>query len=235
MSRQHCIRAAIGRRSVRAASSIGRAVTATGHRSEQWRRTAADFASVVSVSCLRQRCLRPSILRSQPEEKGVPHGSIIESPKLEAQTGTENLRHILVVDDDPMVCMAIEVYLQRNHFRVTIAEGGEVELRALEHDHFDLVIIDIFMPHMRGFESIRIFHERAHHSADRDVRLRFRKSEFTRSRFPPDGARARRGTLSAQAVHAARVARRHRGLPRGAPFRRHYLGRAPGLARRRPS
>ena len=91
----------------------------------------------------------------------MPHGSIIESPKLEAQTGTENLRHILVVDDDPMVCMAIEVYLQRNHFRVTIAEGGEVELRALEHHHFDLVIIDIFMPHMRGFESIRIFHERA--------------------------------------------------------------------------
>src|SRR5690348_11668926 len=131
MSRQHCIRAAIGRQSVRAASSVGRAVTATGHRSEPWRRTAADFASVVSVSCLGQRCLRPSILRSQPEEKGVPHGSIIESPKLEAQTGTENLRHILVVDDDPMVCMAIEVYLQRNHFRVTIAEGGEVELRAL--------------------------------------------------------------------------------------------------------
>ena len=26
---------------------------------------------------------------------------------------------------------------------------------------FDLMIVDIFMPHMRGFESIRIFHERA--------------------------------------------------------------------------
>ena len=37
----------------------------------------------------------------------MPHGSIIESPKLEAQTGTENLRHILVVDDDPMVCMVV--------------------------------------------------------------------------------------------------------------------------------
>ncbi|WP_271612625.1 response regulator [Bradyrhizobium sp. CCBAU 21362] len=73
----------------------------------------------------------------------------------------ESLRHILVVDDDPMVCMAIEVYLQRNHFRVTIAEGGEVGLRALEHGQFDLMIIDIFMPHMRGFESIRVFHERA--------------------------------------------------------------------------
>jgi DNA-binding response OmpR family regulator len=91
----------------------------------------------------------------------VRHGSIIESPNREAQTGIEDLRHILVVDDDPMVCMAIEVYLQRNSFRVTIAEGGEGGLRALEHERFDLMIIDIFMPHMRGFESVRIFHERA--------------------------------------------------------------------------
>ena len=91
----------------------------------------------------------------------MPHGSIIESPKREAQTGTESLRHILVVDDDPMVCMAIEIYLQRNNFRVTIAEGGEAGLRALEDKQFDLMIIDIFMPHMRGFESIRIFHEQA--------------------------------------------------------------------------
>ena len=44
---------------------------------------------------------------------------------------------------------------------MTIADGGEAGLRALEHEQFDLMIIDIFMPHMRGFESIRIFHERA--------------------------------------------------------------------------
>jgi len=44
---------------------------------------------------------------------------------------------------------------------VTIADGGESGLRALEGNAFDLMIVDIFMPHMRGFESIRIFHERA--------------------------------------------------------------------------
>ncbi|WP_275198687.1 response regulator [Bradyrhizobium sp. CSA207] len=55
----------------------------------------------------------------------------------------------------------LAVYLQRNNFRVTIADGGDVGLRALENLRFDLMIIDIFMPHMRGFESIRIFHERA--------------------------------------------------------------------------
>jgi CheY-like chemotaxis protein len=68
---------------------------------------------------------------------------------------------ILVVDDDPMVCMAIEIYLERHGFQVTVADGGEAGLRALEGVDFDLMIVDIFMPHMRGFESIRIFHERA--------------------------------------------------------------------------
>ena len=72
-----------------------------------------------------------------------------------------SMPHVLVVDDDPMVCMAIEVYLERHNFRVTIADGGEAGLRALEGGKFDLMIVDIFMPHMRGFESIRVFHERA--------------------------------------------------------------------------
>ena len=71
------------------------------------------------------------------------------------------MTRVLVVDDDPMVCMAIEIYLERHGFEVTIADGGEAGLRALEDSSFDLMIVDIFMPHMRGFESIRIFHERA--------------------------------------------------------------------------
>ena len=60
-----------------------------------------------------------------------------------------------------MVCMAIEISLERHGFEVTIADGGDTGLRALEGAGFDLMIVDIFMPHMRGFESIRIFHERA--------------------------------------------------------------------------
>src|SRR5437773_3437282 len=72
-----------------------------------------------------------------------------------------DMTRVLVVDDDPMVCMAIQIYLERHGFEVTIADGGEAGLRALEDSGFDLMIVDIFMPHMRGFESIRIFHERA--------------------------------------------------------------------------
>jgi CheY-like chemotaxis protein len=68
---------------------------------------------------------------------------------------------VLVVDDDPMVCAAIEVCLQRQGFEVTVADGGAAGLGVLETSTFDVMLIDIFMPHMRGFESIRAFHERA--------------------------------------------------------------------------
>ena len=68
---------------------------------------------------------------------------------------------ILVADDDPMVGATIEVLLQRQGFDVTLTDGGETGLAALEIQTFDVMLVDIFMPHMRGFESIRIFHERA--------------------------------------------------------------------------
>src|SRR3954452_10615906 len=71
------------------------------------------------------------------------------------------MTRILIVDDDPMVGAAIEIYLERQGFDVTIADGGEAGLRALEDRGFDLMLVDIFMPHMRGFESIRILHQRA--------------------------------------------------------------------------
>ncbi|WP_454618802.1 response regulator [Bradyrhizobium cenepequi] len=68
---------------------------------------------------------------------------------------------VLVVDDDLMVGAAIEVCLKRKGFDVTVADGGEAGMVALEERSFDVMLIDVFMPHMSGFESIRIFHERA--------------------------------------------------------------------------
>lgn len=67
---------------------------------------------------------------------------------------------VLVVDDDPLVCTTIEVCLTRKGFEVTVADGGEAGMRALESADFDLMLIDVFMPHMRGFESVQMFHQR---------------------------------------------------------------------------
>src|SRR5664279_3511117 len=71
------------------------------------------------------------------------------------------MRRILVVDDDPHICLAVRAWLKRYGFRVSIADGGANGLVALDTATFDLMIVDIFMPNMRGFESIRTFHQRA--------------------------------------------------------------------------
>jgi len=71
------------------------------------------------------------------------------------------MRRILVVDDDLHTRLALRTWLQRCGFRVAIADGGPSGLAALDDAAFDLMIVDIFMPNMRGFESIRIFHQRA--------------------------------------------------------------------------
>jgi CheY-like chemotaxis protein len=71
------------------------------------------------------------------------------------------MTHILVVDDEPSVRQSVRALLQRSGFEVTTADGGETGLKELERMTFQLMIVDVFMPHMHGFESIRLFHQRA--------------------------------------------------------------------------
>jgi CheY-like chemotaxis protein len=71
------------------------------------------------------------------------------------------MKRILVVDDDPLLCSAIRGWLEERGFSVVIADGGETGLAALGGSTFDLMIVDIFMPNMHGFESVRVFHQRA--------------------------------------------------------------------------
>ena len=71
------------------------------------------------------------------------------------------MKRILLVDDDPLICGAVRTWLEQRGFAVVVADGGNAGLRALESSTFDLMIVDIFMPQMTGFESIRVFHQRA--------------------------------------------------------------------------
>jgi len=71
------------------------------------------------------------------------------------------MRRILVVDDDRHVRLAIAAWLKGCGFRVAVADGSANGLAALDDTSFDLMIVDILMPDMRGFESIRLFHQRA--------------------------------------------------------------------------
>jgi len=60
------------------------------------------------------------------------------------------MRRILLMDDHPHICLAIRTWLERYGFRVAIADGGINGLAALDNAMFHLMIVDIFMPDMRG-------------------------------------------------------------------------------------
>ncbi len=68
---------------------------------------------------------------------------------------------ILVVDDEKLVCSMIRTLVESAGHDVVVANGAESGLKAFDSGTFDAMIVDIFMPHMHGFESVRLFHQRA--------------------------------------------------------------------------
>ena len=57
-----------------------------------------------------------------------------------------------MVDDDDLVVMALEELLTPAGYEVTTAYDGLDALKKLEGNSFDLIILDIIMPRMNGFE-----------------------------------------------------------------------------------
>lgn len=60
--------------------------------------------------------------------------------------------HILVVDDDKNTRLLMRAVLEGENYQVTTAENGEKALEALEREHIDLVVLDVMMPGMDGYE-----------------------------------------------------------------------------------
>jgi DNA-binding response OmpR family regulator len=63
-----------------------------------------------------------------------------------------NSARILVVDDEPDTLGLIELTLQTAGFSVKTATNGDQALGILLNDTFDLLLLDIMMPGMTGFD-----------------------------------------------------------------------------------
>ena len=62
---------------------------------------------------------------------------------------------IMVVDDDANICELLRLYLEKEDFSVTIAENGSAALERFEHDPPDLILLDIMMPALDGWQVCR--------------------------------------------------------------------------------
>jgi DNA-binding response OmpR family regulator len=59
---------------------------------------------------------------------------------------------ILVVDDDKNTRLLLKTVLEAENYTVYTADNGETALRVMDQEHIDLVVLDIMMPKMDGYQ-----------------------------------------------------------------------------------
>jgi diguanylate cyclase (GGDEF)-like protein len=78
----------------------------------------------------------------------------LEKYSFTTKVAKERMR-VLVVDDDPRIVEYLASILRRAGFQVTAATGGEEGLRIALEELPDLIILDLMMPKVSGFDVIR--------------------------------------------------------------------------------
>ena len=64
-------------------------------------------------------------------------------------------KKIMVVDDEPRLVSVVEAYLKQEGFDVATASNGQEALFTARESKPDLIILDLMMPEMDGFEFMR--------------------------------------------------------------------------------
>jgi DNA-binding response OmpR family regulator len=62
---------------------------------------------------------------------------------------------ILLVDDEPSIIQLARMYLERENFRVEAAGDGEAALESVKRLNPDLIVLDVMLPKVDGFEICR--------------------------------------------------------------------------------
>jgi DNA-binding response OmpR family regulator len=69
-------------------------------------------------------------------------------------------KRILVVDDDEMVLIALNELLRPEGFEVHTVSSGTEALKRIDENTYDLLMLDIIMPEMDGFELCKRIREK---------------------------------------------------------------------------
>ncbi|MCX6080691.1 MAG: response regulator transcription factor [Chloroflexi bacterium] len=64
---------------------------------------------------------------------------------------------ILVVDDEERIRTLLQAYLTQEGFKVVTAANGKLALPVVDQEHPDLILLDIMMPEMDGYEFLRLY------------------------------------------------------------------------------
>jgi DNA-binding response OmpR family regulator len=67
--------------------------------------------------------------------------------------GREKMPRILIVDDEPNLVLALEHLMRKEGYEIRAAADGETAVEAAAEYHPDLILLDIMMPKMDGYEA----------------------------------------------------------------------------------
>lgn len=70
-------------------------------------------------------------------------------------------KKILLVDDASTILMVERMILNRGPYDLVTARDGREAVAKAESEHPDLILMDVIMPHMNGFEACRALRSRA--------------------------------------------------------------------------
>lgn len=103
-------------------------------------------------------------LKGQLTTQALQNGGLQLNLSLPAQpvsstTSQQPLARILVVDDGPVNTLLASSILEKSDYKVDIANSGQQALELGQKHVYDLVLMDIFMPLMDGFETSRRWRE----------------------------------------------------------------------------
>jgi two-component system, sensor histidine kinase and response regulator len=126
----------------------------------------------------RCRKLGVSAYLTKPVRRAELHAAIVSAIATEARPGTRTAApnggtpdrtqteradssfHILLTEDNAVNQRVALRILEKGGHRVAIAENGRVALRMLEEQPFDLILMDVQMPEMDGFEATALIREK---------------------------------------------------------------------------
>jgi two-component system alkaline phosphatase synthesis response regulator PhoP len=97
-------------------------------------------------------------------------------------------RRILVADDEPNIVAALEFMLTRAGYEVEVARDGEEALHRLEQRRPDLVLLDVMMPVLSGYDVCERLRARPEWAGIRVVMLSARGREAETRRGLAAGA-----------------------------------------------
>ena len=75
------------------------------------------------------------------------------------------MAHILIIDDSPTDVRVFTTLLEKNGHRVSSAANAEDGIAVAKREHPDLVLMDVIMPGMNGFQATRTLSREAETSS----------------------------------------------------------------------